>query len=155
MTDTDDKTGLRAGKILLSVLAVLSIVLILSGGFFYVWIVADYLQDDSPFVGLQMLGWIFGLFSAGVISLGLLLAGVLFRLMSRPRASLGLAIAAIAFVIVTYLVFSDISESDRVERMILQGACILYLFLIALPPFLHWVRAKPGLDTSIPSPKHH
>lgn len=147
LTDTDDKTTFRAGRILLGVLALLSAICIISGGFFYAWIVADYLQDDSPFVGLQKLGWVFGLFSACVISIGLLLAGMLFRLMPRPRApraSLCLAIAALAFLIVTYMVFSDLGDdSDRVEIVGLQGACVLYLFLIALPPFLHWWKAKP------------
>jgi hypothetical protein len=145
--NTDDKTGPWAGRILLGLLALLSAACVMSGGFFYVWIVADYLQHHSPFVGLQMLGWMLGLFSAGVISAGLLLAGVLLRLLPWPRAplaSLGLAIAAVAFVILTCLVFSDTGNGgDSIEVVVLHGVCILYLFLIALPPFLHWLKAKP------------
>lgn len=147
LTDSDDKTGLWAGRLLLGLLALLSVAFILSGGFFYGWVVADYLQYDSPFTGLQMLGWMLGLFAAGTVSIGLLLAGVLFRLMPWPRAplaSLGLAVTAVAFVILTYVVFSDTGHgSDSIEVVALRGACIIYLFLIALPPFLHWVKAKP------------
>lgn len=147
MTTTDDKTGLWAGRILLGLLALLSLACILSGGFFYGWVVSDYLQDDKPFAGLQMLGWILGLLAAGVVSVGMLLAGVLFRLMpwSRaPLASLGLAILAVSFVMLTYLVFSDTGNGgNSIEVVALRGVCIVYLFLIALPPFLHWLRAKP------------
>ena len=148
MTDTNDTTGFGAGRILLGLLALASLTCILPGGFFYAWIVADYLLSDSPFVGLQMLGWMMGLFAAGIISLGLLLAGVLFRLMpwSRaPLASLALAVTAVAFVIATYLVFSDTGHgSESIEVVALRSVCIAYLFMIALPPFLHWLKAKPA-----------
>jgi hypothetical protein len=147
LTDNDDKTGLWAGRLLLGLLALLSAAFMVSGGFFYGWVVADYLQYDSPFTGLQMLGWMLGLFAAGVVSVGLLLAGVLFRLMpwSRaPLASLALAMTAVGFVILTYLVFSDTGHGgDSIEVVVLRGVCIIYLFVIALPPFLHWVKAKP------------
>lgn len=147
VTEADGRKGFRAGPVLLGLLAFLAIACIASGAFFYIWIVVDYLADASPFVGLQMLGWIFGMFSAGVISAGLLLAGLLFRLMPwrlAPRASLCLAIAAVIFLVITYLVFSDIDKAqEHAELLILQGASVLYPFLIALPPFLHWLRARP------------
>lgn len=154
MAYTHDRTNLWAGRILLGVLALLSLALVVSGGFFYAWIVADYLEDGSPFTGLQMLGWMLGLLAAGVVSVGLVLAGVLFRLVpwSRaPLASLGLAMTSVAFVILTYLVFSDTGNGrDSIEILALRGACIMNLLLVALPPFLHWVRAKPKPVASHP-----
>ena len=140
-------TGLWAGRLLLGLLAALSLACILSGGILYGWIVTDYLAGVGPFIGLQLLGWMIRLVAAAVVSVGLLIAGIVLRLVSwshAPLASLGLAIIAVAFVMLTYLVFSDTGNgNDSFEVVALQGACILCLILIALPPFLHWARAKP------------
>lgn len=147
MADTNETTGVWAGRIALGLLAALSLACIITGGIFYGWVVGDYLQDDSPFVGLQMLGWILGLMAAGVVMAGFLLAGLVFRFLpwqQAPLASLGLSIVAVLFIIATYLVFSDTGHGgDSIEVVLLQGACILCLIIVALPPFLHWARAKP------------
>lgn len=147
MADTNETTGVWVGRIALGLLAVLSLACIVTGGIFYFWVVGDYLQDDSPFVGLQMLGWILGLMAAGVVMAGFLLAGLLFRFLPwshAPLASLILSIVSVFFVIATYLVFSDTGNGDNsIEVVLLQGACIVCLIVVALPPFLHWARAKP------------
>ncbi|MGV3552954.1 hypothetical protein [Rhizobium sp.] len=142
MTDITETTGIRVWHVLL---ALLSLALMLAGGIFYVWVVIDYLEDDSPFVDLQMLGWMFGLFSAGTASIGLLLAGVLLRLIpwrNAPRASLAVAIVSLILTAITYWVFSDLDHARYgTELLILRAACILHVLIIALPPFLHWLKA--------------
>lgn len=154
MNDNEDTMGLWAGRVVLGLLALSSLACILSGGFFYVWIVAEYLEDGGPWTGLQMIAWLIGLVAAGVVALGFVIGGIALRLFPSPQAplaSLGLAIVAVGFVIVTYLVFSDTGHgSDSIEVVVLQGLCLVYLPLVPLPPFLHWLRARP--DTAAPRP---
>jgi len=148
VAETNDVPASLAKWIMLAVLAAASLACIIAGGIFYGWVVADYLHYDSPFTGLQMLGWILGLMAAGVVMAGFLLAGVLFRFLPWPHAplaSLFLAVLSVLFIIATYLVFSDTGNgSDSIEVFVLKACCIMMLPVVALPPFLHWWNAKPS-----------
>lgn len=146
MAENDVGAGVWVKRIVLGLLAVASFCLIVAGGIFYVWIIADWLQDSDGFTGLQMIAWFVGLVAAAVIGVGLLLVGLVFRFLDweyAPRASLVLSIISVCFVIHTYLVFSTInSNADSIELVVLQGGCMLGLLLVWLPPFLHWMFAR-------------
>jgi hypothetical protein len=61
-----------------------------------------------------------------------------------PLASLSLAILSAGFLIATFLIYSRTGNgADSFEVVLLQGLCILGLFILSLPPFLHWWFAKP------------
>ena len=146
MAATNETAGVWLGRIALAVLGILSLICIFTGGIFYGWIVSDWMQSGTPFSGLQMLGWVLGLIAAGGVCAGLLLAGIAFRFLAwrhAPRASLVLAAISVLFIIATYAIFSDTGRSDdSIEVVFLQALCILCLFVVSLPPFLHWLLAR-------------
>jgi hypothetical protein len=150
-----DTAGLWAARLVLGLLAILSLVCIAPAGFLYIWIVADYLQAGRPFSGINMIGWVFGLICAASIGAGVILAGVMLRLMAwsrAPLASLGLAVVSVLFIMLTYFVFSDTGNgSDSIDIVMLQAGCILGLLVAALPPFLHWSMARP--KPALPAPQ--
>jgi hypothetical protein len=130
----------------LGVLGVLSLACIVTGGIFYGWIFADWMQGSGGFRGLQMIGWLVGLAAAAVIGAGLVFAGLFLRFLPwvhAPLASLLLAVVSAGFILFTYLVYSDTGNGgDSIEVVLLQAGCIIGLFIGPLPPFLHWLLAK-------------
>jgi hypothetical protein len=136
--------------IVVGILGLIGVAAIVAGSILYFWIIADYIEAGAvPFAGFQLLGWIVGLISAGVMAVGLIILGVALRLIdwrNAPRASLVLAIVSVLLDMLTYGVFSNTGHGpNSVEIVLLQGACILALFLVPLPPFLHWLWAKPAV----------
>lgn len=121
-TDTEGSPN-WIGWIMMALLALLGLACIVSGGIFYVWIFADWLQGSGGFTGLQVIGWIVGLIAAAVIGVGLALAGLFLRFLSwahAPLASLVLSIVSTGFILMTYLVYSDTGhETDSIEIVLL------------------------------------
>lgn len=146
MNDGTEGRYTWVGLTLLGLLALLSLACIAVGGIFYIWIFIDWSQGSSGFTGLQMIGWLFGLIAAAVIGLGLMLAGLLLRFPRwhhAPLASLALAVLSTGLIIMTYLVYSDTGNGpDSIEVVLLQAGCIVALFVVPLPLFLHWLQAK-------------
>lgn len=146
----DDKADSLAGWILIGIFGTIGAVLIAFGSIVYIPIVETWAGDPRGFYGIDgAVKWIIGLMAALAIAVGLVLAGIVMRLLrcqQAPRASLVLAILGAGFVIGTYLVFSDTGHSDNsIEIVVLQACCIALLFVVPLPPFLHWAMAKPDI----------
>jgi hypothetical protein len=149
MNENDDKVGSWSRIILLTFLVLLALTLILPGAVVYQSVIEDWANDPRGFYGIEgAVNWIFGVCGAGAIAAGLIIVGVILRLMRQTwitLASLALSIASVGFIILTYYVFSDANTtSNSIEIVFLQACCIALLFLVALPPFLHWALAKPA-----------
>lgn len=139
--DSTDKTGIWAGRAAFAIFALLGLACLALGGSVFTASVSAWYDGGD---GLKdMLSWIFGLVAAVVVAAGLLFAGLALRFMrwgGAPKASLLLSILSAGFVILTYWIFSKTGNpSDSIEVVILQGICILLLFVVSLPPFLHWL----------------
>ncbi|MDB5522678.1 MAG: hypothetical protein JWM58_441 [Rhizobium sp.] len=157
MTENNVGTGVWLIRILFGLWALVSIACIMTGGSAWGYGIARWAEDHYLFKGWGMIDWIVGLFGGGIVAAGLLLAGFFFRFLSwnkAPLASLGLAVVSVAFLIATFLIYSQTGNADDSnEVVLLQGICILGLFVLALPPFLHWMLARPrpaSATTKIP-----
>lgn len=154
MVEHHDKVGSGARIVLLVILGIVALALTVPGVIVYWIVVEDWAGDASGFHDIDgAINWLFGLCAAGAIAAGIIVMGTILRVIRWKQArlaSLALAVLSTGFIIATYLIFSDTNTtSDSIEVVFLQGCCILLLLLVALPPFLHWVMAKPE---SLPAP---
>jgi hypothetical protein len=135
-----------AGKIALGVLVVFSLACILTGGTPYVMAIQSWAEHDHLFTGFLLIDWLVGLLGGAVIAVGLLIAGLVLRFLRwnrAPLASLMLSIMSTSFILTTFLIYSMTGNADdSVEVVVLQALCILGLFVIPLPQFLHWLLAR-------------
>jgi hypothetical protein len=143
-----DAVGTSARWILLAVLGIAGLGLLIPGGLVYLTVIGEWADSSNGFSGIEgAIGWLFGLCAAAAIAAGLIIAGVMLRLAHWDRSPLGslcLAVLSVGFIIGTYFVFSDTNTTENsIEVVFLQGCCIVALLTVALPPFLHWVMAKP------------
>lgn len=134
-------------RIALGLTAILSIAFVITGAIAWGMAIGTWARDGYSFHGWGLIDWTIGMISAAVVAPGLLLAGLFFRFVPwdrAPQASLGLAIVSVTFILATVLIYSDTdTATDSFEVVLLQGNCILGLFVLSLPPFLHWYNA-PG-----------
>ena len=139
---------------LLGLMAGISLALAGAGGTLWVDAVGTWSDHDYLFSGWQMLDWFFGLIGAAMVGIGLLVAGLVLRFVPWARASLAslvLSIVALVFNLGTYGIFSRIQSGlHSLDLLILQSGCVLGLFIVVLPPFLHWLHAKPAGSAAMP-----
>jgi hypothetical protein len=142
--------------ILFGVMILLSLALVGTGGTVWADAVQTWSAHDHLFSGWQMLDWIIGLLGAAMVGAGLLVAGFVLRFMrweKAPLASLVLSIVAVAFNLSTYAIFSQTQDSLlSLDLLLLHVGCVVGLFIVVLPPFLHWLRAKPGARAIVTAP---
>lgn len=132
--------------ILFGLMGLVSLACIGTGGTAWAYGVQTWAQHDYLFSGWQMLDWFIGLLGAALVGVGLLISGFFFRFVRWPKAhlaSLALSIMNLAFILVTYAIYSQTSDGlSSPEKLMLQAGCILGLFVVVLPPFLHWFLAR-------------
>lgn len=130
----------------LILLALVSLACLMAGGTPYVMAIETWADHGHVFRGFELIDWLIGLIGAAIVAVGLVVAGIVLRLLQwtyAPLASLLLSIASAGFLIATLLIYSQTGNGENsIEVVLLQGLCILGLFVIALPPFLHWLLAK-------------
>ena len=133
---------------LFAFMAVASLACIATGAVFYGISFEQWIEYDDNFKGWGMIAWIMGLIGAGIIHAGLLIAGFFFRFLpwdAAPRASLVLAGFSAIYILFTYVTLSSPFDSDEeLESAAMIGAGIISLFVLSLPPFLHWLAAGKG-----------
>jgi hypothetical protein len=138
---------------LFGLMALVSIACIGTGGTACGYAIQTWAEHDHLFSGWGMLDWLVGLLGAGLVGVGLLIAGFIFRFIKwdkAPIASLCLSIVSTACILGVYAIFSQTNNSsDSVDMLILQAGSILSLFIVALPPFLHWFTMR---QAAAPSP---
>lgn len=147
MEDNHDRAGSVARIVLLGVLCFFALGLAIPGGIVYLTVVNEWAASSHGFYGIEgAVGWVLGVCAASAVAAGLIIGGIALRLLPwrrSPLASLVLAILSTGFILGTYLVFSDTNTSLEIEVFLLRVFCIVMLFVVALPPFLHWAMAKP------------
>ena len=146
MAEISDSGGVWVGRLVLALLAVLGLAGIFVGMVPYGMAIGSWADAGYEFTGWGVLDWLVGLIGAAMVAAGLLFGGFFFRFVpwsGAPLASLGVAVLSAMFIIATFAIFSRTSNSDdSMEVMLLQVVCILCLFVLSLPPFLHWLKAK-------------
>lgn len=143
--NVEEKTS-AARLVALVLLALVSLACLVAGGTPYFLAIETWAEKGHVFQGFEMIDWLIGLVGAAIVALGLVAAGIALRLMPwrrAPLASLLLSIASAGFLVATFLIYSQTGNSENsIEVVLLQGLCIIGLFAIALPPFLHWLLAR-------------
>jgi hypothetical protein len=133
-------------------LALVSLACLIAGGTPYVMAIQTWADHGHVFQGFELIDWLVGLIGAAIVAVGLVVAGIILRLLPwkhAPFAGLLLSIASAGFLIATFVIYSQTGNGENsIEVVLLQGLCILGLFVIALPPFLHWLfaRRRPSAD---------
>ena len=137
---------------LFGLMALVSLACIGTGGTVWAYGIQTWADHGHVFSGWQMLDWFVGLLGATLAGVGLLIAGFLFRFVrwqKAPLASLVLSILSLAFILGTYAIYSQSqSDMESADMILLQAGSFVGLFLVVLPPFLHWNMAKQGHQTA-------
>jgi hypothetical protein len=143
--DTEEKVG-TARMIALILLAIASLACLIAGGTPYAMAIETWVDKGYIFQGFELIDWLVGLIGAAIVAAGLLLAGIVLRLLRWRHASFAsllLSAVSAAFLVATFVIYSQTGHGENsIEVVLLQALCIVGLFVIALPPFLHWLFAK-------------
>lgn len=128
--------------IMLGVLTLVSLAATGFGAYALLAAVGTWVTHDYLFSGWSMLDWFLGLVGAAIAGAGLMLLGMLLRFVGwkhAPLASLVLSIFSTLCILAIYAIFSQVpSGIYELDTMLLQIGCFLAVFLVPLPPFLHW-----------------
>lgn len=145
MVDTtgERRTGWLGGTVGV-ILVIMGLICLSVGGTPFSFVLSEWIAHGYVFENIEMaFDWVFGLIGAGIIALGLVFFGIFLRIVRWPVGSLLLSIIAAGFLLATFLIYSRTGNPpDSIEIVILEGLCILGLFVVALPPFLHWLLAR-------------
>jgi hypothetical protein len=118
----------------------------LCGGVFYGAALGEWLSNGLHFAGGENFTAVFVIFAAPSILLSVVLLGILARFAvwrHAPRASLVLAIVATITVILGYgMLYDDMASGSAGDGFVAIFTAIVLLGISALPPFLHWWRAR-------------
>jgi len=155
MTDRDPAGRPWLIPILFGLMGAVSLGCIVTGAIPYGYAIDQWAGDGYIFKGWGLLDWLIGMMGAGLIDVGLLIAGFFFRFIGwhrAPLASLCLSVVSVVFILTTYLIYTQTSDSDRdIDTLILQGTGALSLLIVSLPPFLHWMSASRTLPIAAPA----
>jgi hypothetical protein len=158
MAEQSTERGTWLIWMLFGIMGAISLACIGTGGSAWGYAIMTWIEHDYLFSGWGMLDWFVGLLGATLVGVGLLIAGFFFRFIQWRRAqagSLAVSILSLAFILGTYAIFSQTQDGiNTVDIIILQAGCLLGLFIVVLPPFLHWymVRPQTGISASAKAP---
>jgi hypothetical protein len=136
-------------------LVIMGLICLGIGGTPFSFVLSDWIAHGYVFENIEMaFDWVFGLIGAGIMALGLVFFGIFFRIVRWPLGSLLLSAIAVGFLIATFVIYSRTGNApDSIEIVLLEGLSILGLFVVALPPFLHWLLAKRQVPVAGNLPK--
>ncbi len=143
MDEEAPDTASRLGPLIFWLLATVALAALLAGSFLFVYSLAQWFANGHSFQGLNgAFDAIVGLFGSLAIVAAFFVIGILLRFarwQKAPQASLALCIVAAGFIIIAFVMFSGVLNSNFIAENSIAGIlALLILLVIALPPLLHW-----------------
>jgi hypothetical protein len=118
----------------------------LCGGVFYGVALGEWLSNGLHFAGGENFTAVFVIIAGPSILLSVVLLGILARFAAwkqAPVASLVLAIIATLTIIFGYgMLYNDMASGSASDEIVAILTAIALLGICAVPPFLHWWKAR-------------